>query len=88
MEDIIDSQNSILQTYRDDFSKYATGRDLLRLQRILDYPGQGLGSKIKYVNIDRESQSREIKAALDLIVKAGVVLKVEHAHGDGIPLKA
>lgn len=88
MESIIDVQNSILQTYRDDFSKYATGRDLLRLQRVLDYLGQGLGAKVKYVNIDRESQSRELKAALELIVKAGVVLKVTHTHGDGIPLKA
>lgn len=88
MEGIIDVQNSILQTYRDDFSKYATGRDLLRLQRILDYLGEGLGAKVKYVNIDRESQSRELKSALDLIVKAGVVLKVMHTHGDGIPLKA
>lgn len=88
MESIIDVQNSIVQTYRDDFSKYATGRDLLRLQRILDYLGQGLGAKVKYVNIDRESQSRELKSALDLIVKAGVVLKVMHTHGDGIPLKA
>lgn len=87
-ESIIDVQNSILQTYRDDFSKYATGRDLLRLQRILDYLGEGLGAKVKYVNIDRESQARELKSALDLIVKAGVVLKVMHTHGDGIPLKA
>lgn len=87
IDSVVDVQNSILQTYRDDFSKYATGRDLVRLQRILDYLGQGLGNKIKYVNIDRESQSRELKSALELIVKAGVVLKVEHTHGDGIPLK-
>ena len=72
LDSVFDAQNSIIQTYRDDFSKYATGRDLVRLQRILDYLGQGIGKKVKYVNIDRDSQSRDIKAALDLIVKAGV----------------
>lgn len=85
---VFDVQSAIIQTYRDDFSKYATGRDLIRLQHIIDYLGQGIAKKVKYVNIDRDSQSREIKSALDLIVKAGVVLRAQHSHADGIPLNA
>lgn len=85
-DEIFDAQESIYQTYRDDFSKYAQGRALVRLQKILDYLGQGVGDKVKYANIDRESQSREIKQALDLILKAGVVLSVTHSHANGIPL--
>lgn len=87
-ETVFDAQNSIYQTYRDDFSKYAQGAALMRLQKILDFLGQGAGRKVKYVQIDAGSQAREIKQALDLLLKAGLVLPVMHSHGDGIPLNA
>ena len=87
-DEIFEAQESIYQTYRDDFSKYAHGSALLRLQKILDYLGQGAGKKIKYSNIDSHSQSRETKQALDLIIKAGLVLEAKHSHGDGVPLSA
>tara|TARA_B110000967_G_C18846155_1_gene542113 strand:+ start:231 stop:1592 length:1362 start_codon:yes stop_codon:yes gene_type:complete len=88
LDAIFDIQYSIYQTYRDDFSKYAHGQALIRLQKIIDYMGQGTGRKVKYVNIDRESQSREVKQAVDLILKAGLVLQAVHTHGDGVPLGA
>lgn len=88
LEAVFDIQYSIYQTYRDDFSKYAQGQALVRLQKIIDYLGQGTGRKVKYVNIDRESQSREVKQAVDLILKAGLVLQAVHTHGDGVPLGA
>jgi predicted AAA+ superfamily ATPase len=87
-DEIFEIQQSILQTYRDDFSKYAHGNTLVRLQKTMDYMGYGTGQKIKYVNIDRDSQSREIKQALDLLLKAGVIFQVIHSHADGIPLNA
>jgi len=87
-EAIFDIQYSIYQTYRDDFSKYAHGQALVRLQKIIDYLGQGTGRKVKYVNIDRESQSREIKQAVELILQAGLVLQAVHTHGAGVPLGA
>jgi predicted AAA+ superfamily ATPase len=85
-DEIFDVQEAVYQTYRDDFSKYAHGRALVRLQKILDYLGQGAGAKVKYANVDRESQSREIKHALDLIRKAGVVFSVTHSHANGVLL--
>ena len=81
-------QEAIWQTYRDDFSKYAAGGDLARLQRVVDYLPQGVGSKVKYVNIDRESYAKDVRQAVDLLAKAGVILKVAHSHGDGLPLIA
>ena len=87
-DEIFDLQESIYQTYRNDFSKYAQGRALVRLQKILDFLGQAAGEKVKYANVDRESQSREIRQALDLIIKAGVVLSVRHSHANGVPLGA
>lgn len=87
-DEVFDIQESIYQTYRDDFSKYAQGQALVRLQKILDYLGRGAGEKVKYANVDRDSQSRETKQALDLIRKAGVVLSVTHSHANGVPLAA
>ncbi len=83
---VFEIQEAIWQTYRDDFSKYASGGDLVRLQRVVDYMPRGVGSKVKYVNIDRESYAKDVRQAIDLLAKAGVVLRVAHSHGDGLPL--
>lgn len=87
-EEVISVQTGILETYRDDFSKYATGKNLVRLQAVVDYLARGLGAKVKYANIDRDSNSRDVKQVLDLIIKAGVVLKAVHSQGDGVPLNS
>ncbi|MBX3745557.1 MAG: ATP-binding protein [Verrucomicrobiae bacterium] len=85
---VFEIHDSIIETYRDDFSKYATGTDLVRLQRVMDYLGRHVCEKVKYSNIDRESQAREVRRALDLLIKAGVVFAAIHSHGDGVPLRA
>jgi predicted AAA+ superfamily ATPase len=54
----------------------------------VSYLARGLGAKVKYANIDRDSNSRDVKQVLDLMIKAGVVLKAVHSQGDGIPLNA
>jgi predicted AAA+ superfamily ATPase len=79
-------QEAVWQTYRDDFSKYASGEDLVRLQRVVDYLPQGVGDKVKYVNIDRESFAKDVRKSVDLLAKAGVIIRVAHSHGDGLPL--
>jgi uncharacterized protein len=85
---VFEIHDSIVQTYRDDFSKYATGAELARLQRVMDYLGRHVCEKVKYSNIDRESQAREVRRALDLLLKAGVAFAAFHSHGDGLPLRA
>jgi uncharacterized protein len=81
-------QNAIVETYRDDFSKYATGSDLARLQRIMDYLGRHVCERVKYAHIDRDCQARELRKSLDLLLKAGIVFRAVHSHGDGLPLRA
>ncbi|MBF0199252.1 MAG: ATP-binding protein [Planctomycetes bacterium] len=84
----INIQSSILETYQDDFSKYCTDSQLLMVQKVFDKIPQLIGSKIKYVNIDSDAQSRVIKTALQLLIKAGILTKVNHTDANGIPLKA
>lgn len=79
---------SIMETYRDDFSKYAKQNELLRLHKILDYVPNAIGEKFKYVNVDHHEQARELKKALDLLVKARLIYLSYHSDASGVPLKA
>jgi uncharacterized protein len=79
---------AILETYRDDFAKYATQSSLLRLHKILDYVPGAVGEKFKYVSIDHREQARELKKALDLLVKARLIYLTYHSDASGLPLKA
>lgn len=44
---VFDIHSSIIETYRDDFAKYATQTELIRLHRIFDYIPIGAGNRIK-----------------------------------------
>jgi hypothetical protein len=88
LEKVFDVHASILETYKDDFAKYASQSDLLRLHRVFDYIPIGAGNRIKYVNIDPHDQARDLGRALDLLAKAQVVLKAYHTDASGIPIRA
>lgn len=87
-EEVLNVHSSIVQTYRDDFAKYARGSELNRLHRVFDYVPSAAGEKIKYRNIDENEQSRELKKAIDLLEKAGVISCVHHSKISGLPIKA
>jgi predicted AAA+ superfamily ATPase len=80
--------HSLLQTYRDDFHKYASGAEFSLLQRTLDYAGQGVGRKIKYNQISRDHRSAQVRDALELLEKSQVLTKVHHSAAAGLPLGA
>lgn len=80
--------NTIIDTYKDDFSKYATSSSLIRLHKVFSYLPLSIGNKLKYVNISREEQSRDIKAAVDLLARAGILTKVFNSNCSGLPLFA
>ena len=79
---------SIIETYQDDFSKYASRKDLALMQRVFRQIPRIIGQKIKYSNISREDKSREVKTVIDLLVKARVCHQVFHSHCSGVPLIA
>jgi predicted AAA+ superfamily ATPase len=79
---------SIGDTYQDDFSKYAKQKDLILLQKVFRQIPRIIGQKVKYNNISREDKSREVKAVIDLLVKARICHQVFHSHCSGIPLMA
>lgn len=79
---------SIIQTYRDDFSKYARQTELMRLQHVFDTLPQMVGKKIKYSNISRDERSTGIKTAINLLIKAQLYTPAYHSDCSGVPLRA
>jgi predicted AAA+ superfamily ATPase len=88
LSEVQEVQRSIVETYQDDFSKYAQHTELVRLQRIFGQIPRNIGRKIKYVNLSREERSREIKAGVELLSRAQVCQKVTASHCSGVPLAA
>lgn len=81
-------QEAILTSYLDDLAKYARRQPLSRLQRIFRAVPGVLGQKVKFVNLSRDDQNREVKAVLELFAMAGIILTVNHSDCSGIPLAA
>jgi predicted AAA+ superfamily ATPase len=81
-------QRSIVETYQDDFAKYARRVELVRLHGVFQRIPGNIGRKIKYVNLSREDLSRDTKACVDLLVRAQVCHRVEASHCSGLPLAA
>lgn len=77
---------SILQSYRQDFHKYA-GRINAALAEKLFMRAPGMvGGRFKFSHIDPDSRASEVKSAVVALEKAGVIRRVFHTSGQGLPL--
>lgn len=80
--------HALIDTYRQDFVKYAKKFQIKYVETLFNNIPQQLGRKFKYSNIEGGYRKRELAPALDLLVTAGIVNKVTHSSGQGIPLGA
>lgn len=81
-------KQSILQSYQEDFHKYGRIQQIPLLRRVFKAIPALIGQKIKYVHLDSESKSAQIREALDFLNLAKVIHLVYHSHANGIPLSA
>lgn len=81
-------QEGILQTYKDDFSKYSEKTSPDILDKVIEWVPQALGEKFVYRAVDKHVPSAKIKQALNLLCQARVCHKVQAVSANGIPLKA
>lgn len=81
-------QDSLIETYKRDFYKYAQSSELIHLQTVFSAIPRMVSEQIKYVNIDRESRSRDLKKALHLLTLARVITPVSSTDASGLPLGA
>lgn len=81
-------QSLIIETYKDDFAKYAGEAKFAILNKVFEAVAAMIGQKFVYVKVDRSLKSREIKTALGLLETAGLVYRIKHSSGAGLPLEA
>jgi len=81
-------KQSILETFIDDFGKYAGRTDPERMRKVFTRIPLLVGQRLKYANIDREDQARNLSHALTLLCRALVMFRIHHTAGNGIPLRA
>ncbi len=86
--EVTEVHRSIIDTYREDFHKYASQKDLLRLQKVFSQIPHRLTQKTKYSHYDSDARTSEIKHVIDLLTKARVCFPVVRSHCNGIPLSA
>ena len=79
-------QSQILQTYIADFPKYNNRIQLERIERVFYSVINQLGKKIIYQKIDPNSQSRDIRRILELLIDARVLLPCSHSAANSVPL--
>lgn len=80
--------NNLINTYQDDFSKYAGKLSTARLEEVLHAVPKLLTKKFVYSHVDPTARHESIKQALSLLIKARLCHKVQSTHANGIPLGA
>ncbi len=81
-------KQSILLTYRDDFSKYGRRFNHSRIQNVFQKLPFQIGQKLKYVNLAQDEKSSDLKKAMHLLELARIYYPVYHTAANGIPLRA
>lgn len=79
---------SILDTYRDDFGKYAGRVPVEHVRRVFDHVPAAVGGKFGFARAIPEARAAQVRQAFDLLATAGVVHAVRHCAGNGVPLGA
>ena len=81
-------QTNILNTYRNDFGKYARSSQHRYLRRLFEKAPGLIAQRVKYVDIDPDMQARDLKNALFNLRDAGLINLVYHSAASCIPLNA
>lgn len=88
MVEVFDIQSDLIETYRQDFSKYAPYIDKRSLNHTLTVVARNVGHQIKYAQISDEFTGPTNKKAFDLLLLARVINKVSAASPASLPLGA
>lgn len=89
-EDIRTIQNAILYSYNKDISKHAAPKDLPRIHQVWDSVPQQLvkeNKKFIYGAIRSGARAKEFETAIQWLVDAGLVHKVNRVRKAELPLK-
>jgi len=80
--------DDLIISLKADFTKYKRRVPSSRLSEVFLSVARQSGSKFVYSHASAESNHKQIKEALELLIMAGLVLPVIHSSANGIPLGA
>ncbi len=75
----------LMQTFRRDLGRFASRAKQPYLEKVFTSVPALVGKRIKYVNIDPDARSRELKATIELLATAG---RIQRIHRSAAPLSA
>ncbi len=79
-------QKQLLNTYRNDFGKYADLTNQHYLKRLFGKAPGLIAKQFKYADVDPTIESRYLKNALQLLKQAGLLHQVFMTQASGLPL--
>ena len=88
LESLFAVHNHLMNTYQDDFSKYAGKLSIDYLADVLRAVPQQLTQKFMYSHVNPHAKQASIKQALQLLSKARLCHPVQHTAANGIPVGA
>lgn len=80
--------DDLITSLRTDFVKYRKNVPFLRISEIFDSVVQQAGGKFVYAKAHSQSNHKQIKEAVDLLIMAGWVIPITHTSANGLPLGA
>ncbi len=81
-------QSELLESYRDDFSKYKPHVAPTSLDTVFLNVAKSVGEQLKYTRLNEGHSGQTNRKAFDLLVKAGVINKIPACDPSGLPLGA
>jgi predicted AAA+ superfamily ATPase len=85
---VFDVQSHLIETFREDFSKYAPLADKRCLNSVFINSARSVGKQIIYSHLTEGFSNPTIKNAFDLLTKARLLYRIPSASPGGIPLAA
>ncbi len=85
---VFEIQSELINTFREDFSKYATYADKNCLNQILSSVARNIGNQIKYSRLTENFSNPTIKNGFNLLCQSQLISKILSANPGGIPLGA
>jgi predicted AAA+ superfamily ATPase len=87
-DDVFEVHRSLVSSYRQDFSKYAKSHQVRYLDILLGHCARSASKRFIYAQVPGDHRKRELDPALQLLTTAGLVHRVVHSGGNGLPLGA
>jgi predicted AAA+ superfamily ATPase len=81
-------QSEILDSFRDDFSKYTSRINTMCLDAVFLNVAKSVGEQLKYTRLNDGHSGQMNHKAFDLLAKAGIITKIPSCDPSGLPLGA